>query len=251
MVVQYYIKTNDAAAGRPCGRPWWRFFSLVIPLLVLFFTGALFAEEQALSREVQEVAEILETRGYASEDIQPIFKIFQRAEEQMIPSELLISRLEEGAAKGASIDRLEAVLRKDLELLRASRQVFETTGGKWKEIDRMSQWKRAVHMLAAGVAVEHLERLIEVCKHAPRKFRPASLLYVSLDTWGLASSQALRVAEAFVDSPLPTEHYGAVTDLYRRARSRRMSPDTVTERIVSQVKEVRSMEALERRVLAD
>jgi hypothetical protein len=106
-------------------------------------------------------------------------------------------------------------------------------------------------MLAAGVALSHLERLIEICKHAVHEFRAVSTLFVSLDTWGLASSEALRVAEAFVQSPIPSEDYGPVTDIYRTARRRRIPPGTVTERIVAQARNVRSIEALERRVFAD
>ena len=207
------------------------------------------AERQESDRIEEQVVRVLEEKGYSSESAKEVGEFFADLEEKNIPGELLFSRVQEGAAKRVPIPRLIAVLEKDREYLQRARELFRKSGKTDLFLSRKAQWQRAANMLAAGFEDEVVRELIRLSAPAPEKFRPVSLLFVSLSQWGLSRENGLRVAEALVVSNIPPNEYEGVIELYRSARRKRMRPSELTDRIVSTTGKVDSLKELERVIL--
>jgi len=240
-----------ADAGVPQGTL--RYYSFMVMVLLLYFWSSpllLTAEEdQAASAVSRRVEGILEEHGYSESGIQGVLNVFLGAENKGVPGDMLVPRVQEGVAKGVPASRLQGVLKRDIDYLMSARRLFAEAEAEGVFLSRESQWKRAANMLAAGFDSDELGRLIQICKENPDKFRPISLLYASLSTWGLSNKDGLSVAEALVSSAIPTEEYEGILDLYRTARRERIRPEELTERIAARAGSSESVEELERMIL--
>ncbi|MCF7914329.1 MAG: hypothetical protein K9L66_04095 [Spirochaetaceae bacterium] len=241
-----------ADAGVPRGTL--RFYSFMVMVLLLFFWSSpllLIAEEGggSTSGTSSKVEGILEEHGYSESDIQGVLNVFLGAQNKGVPGDMLVPRVQEGVAKGVPAPRLVGALKRDIDYLMNARRLFAEAEAEGVFLSRESQWKRAANMLAAGFGSDELGRLIQICREDPDKFRPISLLYASLSTWGLSKEDGLSVAEALVSSAIPSEEYEGILDLYRAARRERIRPEELTERIAARAGSSESVEELERVIL--
>ncbi|MFO7731252.1 MAG: hypothetical protein R6V86_10870 [Spirochaetia bacterium] len=240
-----------------------RFYSFMVIAVILFFWSSpllLTAEEEGVassssvasgtaSGAILKVEGILEEYGYSESDIQGVLKVFLGAENKGVPGAMLVPRVQEGVAKGVPALRLQGALKRDIDYLMSARRLFAEAEAEEVFLNRESQWKRAANMLAADFGSDELGRLIQICREDPDKFRPISLLYASLSTWGLSKEDGLAVAEALVSSAIPAEEYEGILDLYRNARRERIRPEELTDRITERAGSSVSVEELERMIL--
>ena len=253
-------KIFSADAGVPQGTL--RCYSFVVIAVLLFFWSSpllLTAEEEgssasgtsfsAFSGASSKVEGILEEHGYTRTEIQSVLNSFELAESKDIPGDMLVPRVQEGVAKGVPVPRLQMALKNDIEYLMSARRLFAEAEAEEVFLNREDQWKRAANMLAAGFGSDELANLIQICKVDPEKFRPLSLLYASLSTWGLSKEDGLLVTKALVSSSISTEEYEGILDLYRTARRERIRPEELTERIATQAGSSKSVEELKRVIL--
>src|SRR6056297_691175 len=240
-----------------------RCYSLVVIAVLLFFWSSpllLSAEEaggaaasstsfSASSGATSKVESILREHRYSELDMQGVLKVFREAEKGGLPGEMLVPRVQEGVAKAVPASRLQAALKRDIDYLLSAQRLFAEAEAEEVFLNREDQWKRAANMLAAGFGSDELANLIQICKVDPEKFRPLSLLYASLSTWGLSKEDGLLVTKALVSSSISTEEYEGILDLYRTARRERIRPEELTERIATQAGSSKSVEELERLIL--
>lgn len=239
-----------------------RFFSCIGIAVLLFFWSSpllLRAQEQggaeasstysASSGANSKVEGILREHGYSERDVQGVLEVFLGAKKEGISGDMLVPRVQEGVAKTVPAPRLQAALKRDIDYLLSARRLFAEAGAEEVFLNRKSQWKRAANMLAAGFGSDELGSLLQICKENPEKFRPISLLYASLSTWGLSKADGLTVAEALVSSAIPIAEYEGILDLYRTARRERIRPEELTERIAAYAGSSESVEELERMIL--
>jgi len=201
------------------------------------------------SRASSKVEGILREHGYSESDMQGVLKVFRGAEKGGLPGDMLVPRVQEGVAKGVPAPRLQAALKKDIDYLMSARRLFAEAEAEEVFLNREGQWKRAANMLAAGFGSDELATLIQICKVDPEKFRPISLLYASLSTWGLSKEDGLLVTKALVSSSISTEEYEGILDLYRTARRERIRPEELTKRIAARAGSSKSVEELKRMIL--
>ncbi|MCF7929302.1 MAG: hypothetical protein K9L68_11030 [Spirochaetales bacterium] len=224
-----------------------------ILLLLLTISPVLFAEGGDTNgvQAIDRAAELLEEKGYSESERQTLTRELGKASAQSVPVELLVPKIQEGAAKGAGAGRILSALQQERNvLLQARRVVGEIRGGSvFLEKENYDLWQRAAHMLEADLPQSELEQLIRLSLPGPQRFRPLSSLHFSLKQWGLESESSLQVAAALVSSDIPPAEYGAVSDLFRAARRQRISPDQLIRRIEEQAGEVRSVDELSRIIL--
>jgi hypothetical protein len=204
-----------------------------------------FAGEDTVSR----VRHLMQEAGYARPDIQLVTGVFTHAESSDIPPRMLLPRVQEGIAKGVPPERMVTALEKDLTHLKEARGLITSVEGGRVLLEDRAQWQRAANMLAAGYTEDEVGELVRLCAGEPSEFRQVSILYVSLDKWGLPREEILSVAEALISSPISSGEYEGVVDLYRRARRQRIRPEVLTERIVSEARNAVTVEELRRRIL--
>jgi len=246
--------TNEnlfADAGVPQGTL--RCYSFVVIAVLLFFWSSPLLlsaeEEEAFSAESRRVEGILEDHGYTRTEIGGVLSIFEMAESQDIPGDMLVPRVQEGVAKGVPASSLQAALKRDVDYLINAQRLFAQAESEEVFLNREGEWKRAANMLAAGFGSEELAKLIQICKENPEKFRPISFLYASLSSWGLSEADGLLVAEALVSSSIPTEEYEGILDLYRTARRERIRPEELSRRIAVSAGSSEGVDELERMIL--
>lgn len=191
----------------------------------------------------------LRAAGYSGAEIDRVVHALRDASRKGIPAQLLQGRVQEGAAKQVPSGRLVAVLERNIEYLEHARQSLTEIDNGPALIAEPARWQRAANMLAAGISAGELAALGRICAHVPEEFRPLSVLYVSLVKWGLESETTIAVAEALVRSPIPASEYEGVSDLFRKARKFRISPEELSTRIIDQAVRVADIEELERRIL--
>ncbi len=224
-----------------------RYCSLATALFFLLcFPLSLAAEDNKVTGLVET---LLEESSYEESAVTRLTDLLQQAEQKEIPAEMLIPRMQEGIAKGVPSSRLEYALQRDINNLKRARLIIESAGGEESFFERQSQWKRAANLLAGGFEEERLKTLVELCTDEPKEFRPVSLLYVSLTSWGLRASEAIDVSRALIASSIPSEEYEAVVNMYRKARRERISPEELSSRILQSAGRSRSIDELERLIL--
>ncbi|MFO7849726.1 MAG: hypothetical protein R6V67_07175 [Spirochaetia bacterium] len=238
-----------------------RFFSPIIIFLIVMFlllmcvTNPLAADEgndfsgAASGDAVEKAEEILLQGGYSAGEAEAVLETLREAEAVEIPGEVLLSRVQEGVAKGAAAGRLAAALEQDIRTFREVRSFLEEVEGGDNIVESREQWQRAANMYTAGIEKEHIQSLAYICRERPEAFRRSTLLYVSITKWGLSKEKSQDVVAALVESSLPIDEYEGILELYRRAQRQRIKPEVLTERIVSQVKNAGSIEQLEKRIL--
>ncbi|MFP4180612.1 MAG: hypothetical protein ACLFSA_11215 [Spirochaetaceae bacterium] len=238
-----------------------RFFSPIIIflaamlVLLLWVSNPLGADEKegfsgtSSAEAAERVKESLKETGYSPEDVQKVLDVYAQAESEKIPLELLMSRVQEGAAKGVAAGRLASALERDIDNLRVARNLLEEVEGGDALVGKREQWQRAANMRAAGMDDEEIQSLAYICREKPEAFRHSTILYVSLTKWGLSKEETLDVTAALVYSSIPSEEYEGVLELYRKAQRERMRPEVLSERLVEQLTSADSIEQIEERIL--
>lgn len=218
--------------------------SRVAAFLALFL--ACFATVPAAA---QSISSILSHSSYTSTDRQQIESTIRRAEQDGIPRDMLVPRLQEGISRHAPAALVLQVLRRNVAHLVAARSILENAPGGEEVLADQSAWSLTATLLAAGVASSDILGLASASKGNSLTYRSAALLYGSLTGWGLNARQALQVCLAAAHSHLPASQYSGISDIFVRARAMRIPPARMVARLLDALPQAGTYEDLEREVL--
>jgi hypothetical protein len=227
-----------AAGGRRFPQP-----AFIGGLAVFFLFTALAVFGQNVESAISKT---LSKSGYSDTQKTSITAFFAETERAGIPGGLLLPKLEEGIAKRAPAQRvLDALKRESEGLLKARALIRRVEGGEQVLADRAS-WARTANLLAGGISETEIEGLILFCRSRMGDFRPATYLYVALREWGLGREPSFSLIGALLSSSISTDSFMGVMDLLATGRRRRIPPEELVQRIEAHLKQVKTIEELEK-----
>ncbi|UCF99379.1 MAG: hypothetical protein JSV89_07525 [Spirochaetaceae bacterium] len=220
------------SAGFP--RPWLIGFLCAVLLLISSTVCA------------QTVETTLARSGYSEAHKDSIIAFFAQIENDGIPGEMLLPKLEEGIAKRVPAPKVLAALKRESENLQQARElILRIEGGERLLADR-AYWARTANLLATDVSAAEIERLIVLCRTRIEGFRPASYLYVAMLNWGLSGEPAFDLIATLLASALPPDSYMGVMDLLATGRRRRIPPEELIRRIQEHLQHASTIKELEK-----
>jgi hypothetical protein len=211
---------------------------LLIGLVCIFFLSA------GSMASAQTVESALGKSTYSQSHKSAITSFFTGIEQDGIPIELLLPKLEEGIAKGVPAPRVLDVLAREAESLGEARAlILRVPGGRRLLSDRAS-WARTANLLAGDFSQEEIETLIGLSVSRVEVFRPATYLYAALTDWGMVEDSALELVAALLDSSISPDSYMGVMDLLAAGRRRRIAPEELVQRIREHLDHATTIEEL-------
>ena len=186
-----------------------------------------------------------------------IHGIFREAELKRIPTELLMPRLAEGVAKQVSIERITQVLIREIAAYDSARTlIFKVLGQKTGDVvlQAGSPWNWTVLLTLQGAAEAEITELLNAFNQQKAKdkwdnYRFGCSLYASLMQWGIDPKESLALVVAISKSAIPGTEYRGILDLIIAGTKLRVPHTVMSQRIIQTVPTIKSMEALETRVL--
>lgn len=236
-------RTTADAARRPRrpGRPR-RTATGVLPVCVLLLHVLVLVPLVA-----EDLEKSLERGGFDPSRRAAVLALFDQAAAQGVPKRLLLPRLEEGLAKRVPAGRLLGVIERELGFLLRAREILSEENSALAKDE--ASWARTANLLAGGLEPGEVRALVRICSIRPRDYRPATYLYVAMVQWGLSQDQAAKLLEALLSSDLAGEQFGGIVELLVEARSARIPPERLLERILEALPRVQDLEELEAAVL--
>jgi hypothetical protein len=198
----------------------------------------------------------VESAHFTESEEQQIHNLLTEAQEDQIPVDLLVLRLEEGVAKRVPTSTLFNALELERQAYSYTRDLIVHELGL-QEAERIVSdntiWSRVTTIYRQGVPDEDLKALIAMFnkqRSAERwnNFRYGGGLLIALRQWGLEETLSLQVVEALSRSSIPGEDYRAVIDLFNAGISNRTSLEDIANRIIDSAPNSRSLKVLERMV---
>ncbi len=114
------------------------------------------------SKDVQDINQLGQARGHAPESINRLLEHAQQAKDQGLPERLIMNKIKEGLAKGASPDRIQPVVRDMVGNLRDAREVLREANSGGSEQGKGGS-PRATEVMAEalgrGVTVDEVRSL--------------------------------------------------------------------------------------------
>lgn len=228
--------------------------SRIIPILVMFWVlvGSILPAGTWNARFERTV----ESAHFTESEEQQIHNLLTEAQEDQIPVDLLVLRLEEGVAKRVPTSTLYNALELERQAYSYTRDLIVHELGL-QEAERIVSdntiWSRVTTIYRQGVPDEDLKALIAMFnkqRSAERwnNFRYGGGLLIALRQWGLEETLSLQVVEALSRSSIPGEDYRAVIDLFNAGISNRTSLEDIANRIIDSAPNSRSLKVLERMV---
>lgn len=228
--------------------------SRIIPILVMFWVlvGSILPAGTWNARFERTV----ESAHFTESEEQQIHNLLTEAQEDQIPVDLLVLRLEEGVAKRVPTSTLYNALELERQAYSYTRDLIVHELGL-QEAERIVSdstiWSRVTTIYRQGVPDEDLKALIAMFnkqRSAERwnNFRYGGGLLIALRQWGLEDTLSLQVVEALSRSSIPGEDYRAVIDLFNAGISNRTSLEDIANRIIESAPNSRSLKVLERMV---
>ena len=210
---------------------------------------AIFLLAAVLPLGAQSLESVLSRSRYSPEVKAEVSREFRDAENQGIPVELLLPRLEEGIAKKVNAGRLLAALEREQGLLLQARGLLTGLDGGARLLEDQASWARAANLLSAGYGSGEVEELARASLSRLGDFRPAASLYVSLRGWGLPSSQALDLLRGLLASPIRGERFPGIMEILIEGRRLRLPPEILIRRLLAQLPETGTIEELRQKSL--
>jgi hypothetical protein len=198
----------------------------------------------------------VESAHFTESEEQQLHNLLTEAQEDQIPVDLLVLRLEEGVAKRVPTSTLYNALELERQAYSYTRDLIVHELGL-QEAERIVSdntiWSRVTTIYRQGVPDEDLKALIAMFnkqRSAERwnNFRYGGGLLIALRQWGLEETLSLQVVEALSRSSIPGEDYRAVIDLFNAGISNRTSLEDIANRIIDSAPNSRSLKVLERMV---
>jgi hypothetical protein len=233
-IYNYATKRIIQMPGRMHKRACWIFLFLLCTIFI-------FADASLSS--------ILEGSNFTDTERESIVNLFRDAEEKGIPPAFIIPRLEEGIAKNIPYNRLITALSVEIACLESARDLLLSLDSELPEVHKATIWLRTCILLSNDVAPEIIFEIASKSRDRWEDYREATALFLALTHWGLSDEDGLRVVSCLLESVVPGKDFTGVITLFTRARSMRISPGELIERMDEVINEVDTIESLEEKIL--
>lgn len=203
-----------------------------------------------------QVDRTLSDSRFNAEESQQIRQIFTRADEELLPVDPLVLRLNEGIAKGIGPTLLRDALDAHADAYRKTREIVRLELGD-EEADRLfataTVWDRTVTLYREGVEEQQLGALLDMFSKQRsadkwNNYRYGGGLLMALQQWGMESTTALSIIESLSRSAIAGEEYRGILDLLNTGIAQRIPPQEMAQRIIRSAPKSRTMHALGRMV---
>ena len=227
--------------------------AIVLILMVLWIlAGSLLSADSSFARVEQK----LQSSQFSETDKDQLMGVLEQAEQQLIPTEVLVLRLEEGLAKRIPPHSLYNALMLELQAYNETRKLVLDRLGHQEGTRVLSDstiWSRTATLYRQGVPEVDLAALLDMFNRQKSQekwdnYRYGGGLLIALRHWGLDNGPSFSVIEALSRSPIPGEDYRVVVDLFTTGFANRIAPDDMVRRIVQSAPRSRSITMLERLV---
>ena len=227
--------------------------AIVLILMVLWIlAGSSLSADSSFARVEQK----LQSSQFSETDKDQLMGILEQAEQQLIPTEVLVLRLEEGLAKRIPPHSLYNALMLELQAYNETRKLVLDRLGHQEGTRVLSDstiWSRTATLYRQGVPEVDLAALLDMFNRQKSQekwdnYRYGGGLLIALRQWGLDNGPSLSVIEALSRSPIQGEDYRVVVDLFTTGFANRIAPDDMVRRIVQSAPRSRSITMLERLV---
>ena len=203
-----------------------------------------------------QVDKSLQFSPFAESERKQLRRVFEHAELQQIPVEILVLRLEEGLAKRISPQLLYEALMRELHAYEETRNLVLKQLSQDEAtllLTNTTIWSRTATLYQQGVPEKDLIALLGMfsCQSSKEKwnnYRYGGGLYIALQQWGLADELSLSVVEALSKSSIAGDEYRAILDLFNIGFANRVAPGDMAQRIIKSAPRSRSITMLERLV---
>jgi len=203
-----------------------------------------------------QVDKSLRSSQFAESEKKQLRRVFEHAEQEQMPVEVLILRLEEGLAKHVPAQLLYNALMRELHSYEETRHLV---------LDQLSQdeaallltnatiWSRTATLYQQGVPEKDLAALLQMFSRQTSKekwnnYRYGGGLLIALRQWGLTDDLSLSVLEALSRSPISGDDYRIILDIFNTGFANRIAPNDMAQRIIISAPKSRSITMLERLV---
>lgn len=198
----------------------------------------------------------LRSTTYAQQEKNQLQTVLEQADEERVPIDMLLLKLEEGIAKNIPAQPLYAALDRELQGFTHTRQLV------YQQLERIEAerllsdstiWSKIATLYHQGVPDSDLGALIGMFNKQQSKdkwnnFRYGGGLLIALRQWGLTDRLSLDVVQAISSSTILGEDYRKVLDLFNIGFAARISPASMAQRIIEAAPKSRSITTLERMV---
>jgi hypothetical protein len=222
-------------------------------LVILFILAG--SALSARSWDIQ-VEQKLAPSQFSETDKQQIRQVFEQAEQQQLPVEMLVLRFEEGLAKRVQVQTLQEALNRELQAYQETKLIAAQALGPQVSQQLLADStirSKIVTLFQQGVPQPDLIVLLEIYNRQSSKdkwnnFKYGGGLLMALRQWGLNNEHSLSIVKALSLSSIPGADYRAVLEILNTGISKRISSGDLVQRIVESAPKSRSITMLERLV---
>jgi len=218
-----------------------------VPVILLFFciTSVSFAD----SFTEKSIKDFVRESGYSESEQAAIVNTLTEAEAAGFDSTMLFPRIKEAKAKKVSAQRLISVLKKEIERLISAESILSQIPEGKAFLKNQASLLRAANLIAWGAEEAELLAIVTACKNRPEDFQQATILFVSLVTWGLERGSSLELTEAAALSKLKSRNFPGIQELLVRGRGNSIPPEKLAFEIIKALPEITNFSELKRRIL--
>lgn len=225
-----------------------------MPAMICFFLLIMFYSPQAAWTQEMEgnvlfpVVSMMEKSGYSRSLMEIILIPCREAVDNGIPLDFIEPRVQEGLIKKVPAQVIAKAVHNEVFLYSRSRTIIHNIQGAEIFIEKHNLWSRTSSLLASGVSISDIEKLIKMTLSVPENYNQSTILYISLTKWGLTETQSLQIVKAVLDSSISSSEYSDLTSLFTIGRRSNIPPEKLISRIEDELPNVRTLRQLEKRV---
>ena len=217
-------------------------------LLIIYFSPYAAWTQEKDGNVFNTVAEMMEKSGYSRSLMEIILIPCREAVENGIPLDFIEPRIQEGLTKKVPAQVIADAVHNEVSLYSQSRTIIQNIQGAEIFIEKHNLWSRTSSLLASGVSISDIEKLIKMTLSVPENYNQSTILYISLTKWGLTETQSLQIVKAVLDSSISSSEYSDLTSLFTIGRRSNIPPEKLISRIEDELPNVRTLRQLEKRV---
>ncbi len=178
-----------------------------------------------------------------------IIPLIEQAEEQELPTDYLILRIQEGVAKKIPLQKIEAALQQDMAVLESARTLVYTALGPVRGegfLKDTAHWNRIATLIKEGIGQQHMLELLQLADGSYDQLRHAGGLLLALHQWEIDDRTSMHIIKSLTQSEISSDEYRNVITLFQEALSRHIPVSEMAERIIRFAAESHSFAQLQR-----
>ena len=213
-------------------------FLILLFLLILSFSFAENSEE-----------DLLRGSGYSRQEQKMLQNALDKGEEQGIDRTMLYPRIKEAKSKKVSAERLLSALENEIKRLVSAEIILSQSSEGKRLLKTRASWQRTANLLSWGAEKKEIQIIIRACGTRPENYKQATILFVSLVSWGLDRRTALDLTEAAAMSDLSGGDFPGIQELLVRGRGKSIPPRDLALEIIKALPEIADFTSLRERIL--